>query len=462
MTLFGARVTRSADLRFFVLAILAVLTAMAAALFLVDATVERTLDQEEERAARRELSLLEAVFNDQGTAGLVDAISRRQAVGVRGDIVALKDDDGKMHGVTAWPPEQRDNRDWGDLTLVRGNSRVRGVGLLALMPDGSIVMVGNDRSARDRIRRASLEGFALALVLVTVVAMAAGAQLSRRARIRVAAISQTAEEVMAGRLHARVPVEGERDAFDHLAVVVNQMLDRIEVLFAAMQAVTDSLAHDLRTPLNRLKAALERAAASQAQTEGGALGEIERAQSEADHLTSTFAALIDIARAESGLSEEAMEVVDLKALTEGLADLFAPGAEDRGLSITVSAPELSLRAHRPLLSQAIGNLIDNAIKFAPQGGVIAIILSPTPEGAEIVVADSGPGMGPAGRARVGERFMAGGDEGKASGAGLGLSIAAATARLHRGALTLEDNHPGLRARLSLRSETDGRRRDGRR
>jgi signal transduction histidine kinase len=350
----------------------------------------------------------------------------------------------------AWPPEQHDDRAWGELTLSRESGAVRGAGVLALMADGSIALVGNDLSARDHIRSASLEGLALALVIVTALALAAGVALNRRARVRVAAISRTAEDVMAGRLHARVPVEEEHDVVDHLAVVVNQMLDRLEILFAAMRAVTDSLAHDLRTPLNRLQGALERA--SSAAQGHPVLSEIERAQGEAGRLSSTFAALIDIARAESGLSEEAMEMVDLKSMVEGLADLFGPSAEDRGLSIQVVAPELSLRAHRPLLAQALGNLIDNAIKFAPPGGVITIDLIADADGAEIVVTDSGPGMAADRRARAGERFAFAeqADHGRPAGTGLGLSIVAATARLHKGALMLEDNHPGLRARLSLR------------
>jgi signal transduction histidine kinase len=443
----------SPDLRYLAAAIAATLAVIAGALFLVDATVERTLDREEERAARRELSLLEAVFNDKGGAGVIDAITRREQIDDDGSVVALKDDAGGVHGgnLAIWPDEQRDDRSWGEFTLTRDDGPSRAKGLQALLPDGSIALVANDLTARDRIRHASLAGFALALALVTAFAMAAGARLSRRARMRAAMISRTAEEVMAGRLHARVPVVSERDVFDHLGAVVNQMLDRIEVLFAAMRAVTDSLAHDLRTPLNRLSGALERAAA-QSQGHPEALSEIERAQGEASRLAATFAALIDIARAESGLSEEAMELVDLKALIESLTDLFAPSAEDRGASISVSAPALMLRVHRPLLQQAIGNLIDNAVKFAPPGGVIAITLKAIPEGAEILVADSGAGMSGERRARAGERFSPPQPEQVAGkGAGLGLSIVAATARLHKGELTLEDNLPGLRARLTLRS-----------
>jgi signal transduction histidine kinase len=217
-----------------------------------------------------------------------------------------------------------------------------------------------------------------------------------------------------------------------------------------MRAVTDSLAHDLRTPLNRLNAALERAAAA---SDGRALDEIETAQQEADRLAATFTALIDIARAESGLSEEAMEPVDLKALAEGLTDLFAPIAEDRGLSLKLEADPVTLRAHRPLLSQALANLIDNAIKFAPPGGIIAISLKGAPDGAEFVVADQGAGIPDADRPRAGERFVRFAPSG--AGSGLGLSIAAATARLHRGELKLEDNRPGLRATLHIRTRTEG-------
>jgi signal transduction histidine kinase len=442
----GARISHEG--RYLIWAALAALIAITAALFLVDAEVERTLDHEEERAARRELSLLQDLSAEEGETAVIKTIARRARVGDSEVIFALKGEDGRLYGdAESWPGVQRDDGAWGPLEVDRDGKPVRAVGLLSLLPDGSIVLIGNDFSGRDRVRGASLAGLALALGLVTALAFAFGAQINRVGRMRVAAISRTAEEVMAGRLAARVPVERERDVFDHLGRVVNQMLDRLEALFAAMRAVTDSLAHDLRTPLNRLKAALERAALA---SNGEAAVEIERAQNEADRLASTFSSLIDIARAESGLSEEAMEVVDLKTLTEGLVDLFLPAAEDRGIRMAVSAPELSLRAHRPLLSQAIANLIDNAIKYAPPGGTISVELLHTEEGAEIVVADSGPGIPAESRVAAQTRLVRLNPTDQA-GAGLGLSIAAATARLHRGELTLHDNQPGLRATLSLRT-----------
>lgn len=439
----------SYEARYFSWAVLAALVAITAALFLVDADVERTLDHEEERAARRELSLLHDLSAEKGGGAVLETITRRARVGDSELIFALKGEDGHFYGgVSEWPQVQRDDGAWGPLLVTRDSERKRAVGLMSLLPDGSIVLIGNDFSGRDRVRAASFAGFGLASALISAVAFGFGAQIDRVGRRRVAAISRTAEEVMAGRLAARVPVDRERDVFDHLGLVVNQMLDRIEALFAAMRAVTDSLAHDLRTPLNRLKAALERAALASG---GEAAAEIERAQNEADRLASTFSSLIDIARAESGLSEEAMEIVDLKALTEGLVDLFSPAAEDRGLRLAVSTPELSLRAHRPLLSQAIANLIDNAIKYAPSGGLISVGLSRTDEGAEIVVADNGPGIPLGSRAAAQTRLVRLHPAEPGGGAGLGLSIAAATARLHRGELTLEDNQPGLRATLSLRT-----------
>lgn len=444
--------TPDPDTRYIAASIIVVLAAIAAALLFVDARVETTLSHEEERAARRELNLLQQIFAESGAAGVEDAVGRRAHTLDQETIVAVKNPDGMIigGGVTAWPNVQRDDGDWGEITLQRTAGPARAAALLTLFPDGSIALIGNDLSARDRVRRDSLAGFAVALVLVTAIALAAGVQLNRIARQRVAAITRTAEEVMAGRLQARVPARRGRDAFAHLGGVVNEMLERLEALFAAMRAVTDSLAHDLRTPLNRLNAALERAAAA---SDGRALDEIETAQQEADRLAATFTALIDIARAESGLSEEAMEPVDLKALAEGLTDLFAPIAEDRGLSLKLEADPVTLRAHRPLLSQALANLIDNAIKFAPPGGIIAISLKGAPDGAEFVVADQGAGIPDADRPRAGERFVRFAPSG--AGSGLGLSIAAATARLHRGELKLEDNRPGLRATLHIRTRTEG-------
>lgn len=449
----GNALLRTPDARFLILTAIALITAMAIALFFFDARVEATLNQEEERAAHRELALLQDIYADEGGRGMRNAIARHERLADQGTILALREEDGSIvGGVSSWPEEQRDDGEWGEVRLARpGEPAVTAAALLTLMPDGSIALIGNDLTGRERVRREAIIGFSVALALVTMLALAAGLVLNARARRRIAAITHTAEEVMAGRLHARAPVgkPGSGDVFDHLGDVVNGMLDRLETLFGAMRAVTDSLAHDLRTPLNRLRSALERAAAAKPED---ALDEIENAQVEADRLSSTFAALIDIARAESGLSEEAMEEVDLKALAEGLADLFGPSAEDRGQSIALTAPDLSLRAHRPLLSQAIGNLIDNAIKYAPPGGKIELTLRPTDDGAEIVVEDQGGGIPDGERTRARERFVRLKQSDHSAGAGLGLSIAAATARLHKGELRLEDNEPGLRAVLTLRTK----------
>jgi signal transduction histidine kinase len=446
----GVWLLRAPDVRFLIFAALGLIAAMAAALVVFDARVEATHNQEEERAARRELALLDDIYAEKGEAGVRDSVLRRGRLADQSAIFALREAHGAILGsVAKWPDVQWDDGAWGELTLqLAGAAPQTAAALIALMPDGSVALIGNDLSAREHVRRAAIVGFSVALVVVTALALAAGIVLNNRARRRIAAITHTAEEVMAGRLHARVPAGRARsgDVFDHLGDVVNAMLDRLEALFAAMRAVTDSLAHDLRTPLNRLKSALERAALA---GNGAALAEIEHAQGEADRLAATFAALIDIARAESGLSEEAMEIVDLKALAEGLADLFGPSAEDRGQSIALTAPNLSLRAHRPLLSQAIGNLIDNAIKYAPPGGAIRLALRETEDGAEIIVEDEGGGIPEPDRLRVRERFVR--LRPTEAGAGLGLSIAAATARLHKGELRLEDNEPGLRAVLTLRT-----------
>jgi len=265
---------------------------------------------------------------------------------------------------------------------------------------------------------------------------------------RVEQVNRTSERVMAGNLSDRVPLHGTNDEFDQLAANLNRMLDQIERLMTAMREVTDDVAHDLKTPLSRLRARLERALAepSAGSTQSEA---IRAAIDEADRLLATFNALLSIAELESGAHGDQTEPLDLSEIARSAAELYEPVAEEKGFVLAVMAePGVTIRGDRHLLSQALANLLDNALKYG-RGGKIEISVYRRDRQAFVEVADQGPGIPREDRETVLDRFVRLEPSRTTPGNGLGLSLVRAIARRHGGSVALEDNRPGLRVRLEF-------------
>jgi signal transduction histidine kinase len=272
--------------------------------------------------------------------------------------------------------------------------------------------------------------------------------MTRNMLARVEAVNRTSERIIHGDLTQRVPLTGSGDEFDQLAANLNAMLDRIERLMLGMRQVADNIAHDLRTPLARLRARLEVTLLERpdATRYGDALRETI---AEADTLLGTFNALLTIAEAEAGSRREAMAVVDLAEIARSVAELYEPVADDKGIALTVDgAPTIPVHGDRHLLSQAIANLLDNALKYTP-AGAITLRARQTGETARVEVADSGPGVPADRRDAVFDRFVRLEGSRSTPGNGLGLSLVRAVARLHGGDAWLEDNDPGLKAVITL-------------
>lgn len=460
MTRTGGRAARrprrpGAGLRpqtFVAFAVLLVLAASAVALVMVYGVGERIIAEGERRQAYAERDLLEEVALEEGADSAASAVARRARFSSAGERYGLFDAQGRAVAgdLVRFEPGFR-AADWRLVQVGADGKRLHVVA--AALPDGGSIVVGRDLSGVRRFERAILYGFAAALAIVAAAGFAAGLVLNVLILRRVEAIAATAERIAAGDLSARTAIADRRDPFGRVGASLNAMLARIEELMTGMRTVTDSLAHDLRTPLTRMEGALSRAVHKGA-SEEERLDAIDAAHGEVERTLATLSALLDIARAETGLSREMMNVVDVAALVADVAEVFAPAIEDCGQSLSLTAPEGPVPAlvHEALLRQAVGNLLHNASVHAGEGAVVRVAVDPAPGGARVTVADTGVGVPADQRGRVQERFVRlDPARGAAGGSGLGLAIVAACAKLHGGALRLEDNAPGLRAVLWVRA-----------
>lgn len=319
---------------------------------------------------------------------------------------------------------------------------------------GFRLLVGRDTEERDRLRAAIGNTFGSSLALVVLLGVLGGWFVASRVLKRVDDMTETTRTIMAGDLDGRLRVAGTGDELDRLAQNLNLMLERIGELMRGMKEVSDNIAHDLKTPLTRLRNRADEALRT-AESPDALRAAIEGVIEDSDGLIRVFNALLTIARLEAGNAPESVRRFDAGAVAREVAELYEPLAEDRGLSLTVrTEPDLILDGNRELVGQAIANLIDNAIKYgarsaeaAPQ--VITVSATRADDRIRLTVADHGPGIPEAERGRVLDRFVRLDAARSRPGFGLGLSLVNAVARLHGGSLDLADNAPGLAVTLSL-------------
>lgn len=432
---------------------LVALAAVVLSLFMVDRLGERAISRQQTAMAVAARDYFVAFARDEGVKGLADALNRHTRVGqADGFRYALEDHAGRMIA-GADVISSLDAPDTGWRTVVEPDSSPRHLWRVLAQPIGSgyTLVVAEDLAARDALRDAVFQVSALAILITAIGAAAGGFGLNAMLLRRTHAIADTAERIAGGDLAARAPVHPRGDVFDDLGAAVNRMLARIEELMTGMRTVADSIAHDLRSPLTRLKGSLSRAADPDV-SDAMRQQYLEDAHAEADTVLATLNALLDIAHAESGLSRENMQRVDLAALVLGIADLFAPAVEDAGQALVTEAPAIPVlaRAHPALLRQAVGNLLHNAVVHAGPGATVRVRIEETGPGqTRISVADDGPGVPQDQLGRVQERFVRLEASRTTPGSGLGLALVAACAKLHGGRLVLADNRPGLDAALEL-------------
>lgn len=410
------------------------------------------IDDEQRAVVDAEIAGLLDDYTRGGVPALAVAVQNRLAIPPDRDaIYLLATSTGQRitGNLPGWPATLGPNSGWARLNLYRTDrSRPTEISARAVrLPQGELLLVGRDVAARAAFDRTLGRALLWALAAILGLAIATGWFLSRLVRGRIAEVDGAAREIMAGRLDRRIVLRGTGDEFDRLAGTLNDMLDRIEVLVSDLRTVTDSLAHDLRTPLGRLVRHLEDASAEDAPRETRQQ-RIESALGEAEDVLATATALLDISRIDAGLGAEQFRDVDLGRLAADVSELYEAAAEERGLRLVVAAsPMPPVRGHDQILALAVSNLVDNALKHAPAGSTITVSTEVTGGRPCLVVADHGPGIPSADRARALDRFVRLDPSRSGPGTGLGLALVASVARMHGASIELGDNGPGLRATL---------------
>lgn len=396
-------------------------------------------------------------YHQRGIRGLLAAVERRAtgAAARRGLYLLVDRNFTPLAGnISRWPDERPDAEGWVTFRLEFPESEEEaavnfGRARQFDLSGGLHLLVGNDVRERARVQNLVAETLGWGLAVILVLSLAGALLMSRRLLTRIDDINAACREIMGGHLDRRVPASARGDEFDEVAGNLNAMLDRIERLLDATKEVSDNIAHDLRSPLARLRSRLELLL-----LENPGLDDYREATArtlaEVDQLLKTFAALLAIAEAEAGAAQRRFAPLDLADLVGDVAELYEPLAEAEGLALRPSiAGSARIRGDRDVLFQVLSNLLDNAVKYAPKGTEIGLDLAHDDVEARIVVADRGAGIPPELREKVLERFFRAESSRSTEGSGLGLSLVAAAAKLHGGRIVLEDNAPGLRAVLSL-------------
>jgi signal transduction histidine kinase len=413
------------------------------------------MSEQTDATIRAEITGLSEQYRQRGLSGLEKTISERMERDPDGSSVylfAYPNRSPLAGNLSAWPDATPAVDGWLDFEFQdpRAGGRVFQARARAfVLQDGLNLLVGRDtrelKATQSLITRALLWGIAITLAL----ALLGGVIMSRGMLRRVELINHTSRNIMAGDLSQRIPIRGSGDELDQLASNLNSMINEIERLMDGIRHVSDNIAHDLRTPLTRLRNGLEQL---QIDLEEGSphREQVEQGIIDADQLLATFAALLRIARIEAGGHTSKFKTVDLATLVQDAAELYEALAEEKCLRFSMQIEaSISLHGDRDLIFQALTNLLDNAIKYTPEGGDVLLELNRSENTADIAVSDTGAGIADTERDKVGQRFYRLESSRSTPGSGLGLSLVKAVAKLHHAELLLDDNAPGLKATLRL-------------
>jgi signal transduction histidine kinase len=420
--------------------------------FIYDQTGRILVDAFKQRVHDRE-AILVGDYRRGGIPEVAREIRQRVESGATGyGVVLLVDPAGRRveGNLAAWPPTLTKPTKWTVMRLYRGgHTEPESFALDTIhFSSGHRLLVGTLFEDQDRMRRALLLAIAGALFLAIPIGLAASLVLIGFVNRRVRAIDTVAARIAAGDLSRRVETLDTNEPFDRLGGSLNAMLARIETLVEELRLVTDGLAHDLRSPLMRIRASLDRA--GEALTGTPAAPAMTAISREIEGMLRMTAGTLEISRTEAGIGRDDFAMFDLSALIVDLCELYQPLAEEQSLSIAVEKPPaLAYFGNREMIGQAVSNLVDNAIKYGASGGAVRIGAEDRDSAIHLWVADQGAGIPPDRRAEAIRKYGRLDAARTSEGSGLGLALVGAVARLHGGELRIEDNAPGLRAVIVL-------------
>jgi signal transduction histidine kinase len=444
-----AKTLRSSTLRLALLAI-AVFGAVVVALFgYVYWSTASFVRTRADRAIDAEQVILLQAYQRAGRSGLIAAIGEQIAQNrlAGGRYLLVEPGGAPVAGnLATWPAALAGANGWGEFTPATPHAGRPARATFMTLPDGSRLLVGQAIDDLDAFAHQIETAILLGLTFVFVLAGVASVSVTRRTVGRIEAVNATSRAIMRSGLGERIPLRGTHDEWDQLAANLNSMLDRIEGLMSEVKQVTDNVAHDLRTPLARMRGRLEKAYNAEGITERerGLIGDT---LADLDGVLRMFSSLTRISQIEANGRTDPARAVDLSEVAREVGELFDAAAEDKGSRLEVVGEGVLVMGDRDLLFDAVANLVDNAIKHGRAGGRVTVAVARDGGRGEIAVADDGPGIPVHERGHVFKRFYRLERSRRTAGNGLGLSLVAAVARLHGASIDMEDTAPGLKVRL---------------
>jgi signal transduction histidine kinase len=449
-----AKTLRSSTLRLALIWIGIFGTAVAALLGYVYWSSASYMLRQSDQALAMEFVTLREAYTRAGREQLIAAITQRMSGGlVESGVYLLADPSGAplAGNLVAWPARLKGSNGWGNFKTPEWQPNAARQPLLRAtfetLPDGTRLLVGKDIAELDQVADRINTALLLTTLLILVVAAAASASITRRTVGRIESINATSRAIMQSGLSERIPLRGTKDEWDELATNLNSMLDRIETLMGEVKQFTDNVAHELRTPITRLRGRLEKSYNSL--REGDAhKSMIGDTIADLDSVQGIFSSLTRISQIEATDRTAAFRTIDLAEIVREVVELFDAAAEEKGGQLnTLGDQRVLVTGDRDLLFDAVANLVDNAIKHGPEAGRVTVDVRQGDAGAAIAVSDEGPGIPGDEIRNVFKRFYRLERSRRTPGNGLGLSLVAAVARLHGAQIETLDNAPGLTIRL---------------